>query len=180
MSTQESISIREGMLRALAGKVSPSLLERAVSQQKNHGGLLSTALTHVGVLPDEVRAALATASGLKVAPLDALQKPEASLAAMSKSNGWRLIGAAPFARDGAKILIAFANPSVLATPQAASLPAHQPFIALESDVAHVLATLGQTEGGGAASPAQPQGERLGDYILERELEIGRASCRERV
>ncbi|MBX7112827.1 MAG: protein kinase [Myxococcaceae bacterium] len=178
MSTQESISIREGMLRALAGRVSPSLLERAVAQQKNHGGLLSTALTQVGVLPDEVRAALAAASGLKAAPLEALQTPEASLAAMSKSNGWRLIGAAPFARDGAKILIAFANPSVLSTPHAASLPAHQPFIALESDVARVLATLGQAENGatltgsGTVSSLEPAGERIGDYVLERELGAG--------
>jgi|CXWL01.1.fsa_nt_gi hypothetical protein len=178
MSTQESISIREGMIRALTGKVSPSLLERAVAHQRNNGGLLSTALTYVGVIPDEVRAALSTASGLTAAPLAALQQPESSLAAMSKSNGWRHILAAPFAREGAKIHIAFANPSVLSTPHAASLPSHQAFVALEGEVSQVLMTLGQptvtsTQGGiSVPAPTAPEGERIGDYLLERELGAG--------
>lgn len=143
MSSPESISLREGMLLALAGKAEAASLEKAVVQQRQTGGLLSTALLMAGIPADAVRAALSAASGLPVAPLEALRKPDPTLAQMSKSNGWRQIIAAPFARMGAQLHIAFANPSVLSTPAAAALPAHQAFVALEPDIAQSLATLNQ-------------------------------------
>ncbi len=181
---QELPALRALLLNALRAQVGSELLVRAEARQQETGGLLSTALAAVGVPADQVRAALSAASGYPVAPRPALENPDLSLARMSKSNGWRQIHAAPFARNGALVRIAFANPSVLASPLAARLPPHEVFVALESDLAEVLKKLGQAASGpvdarpgGAAQSVEkeagaPHPERLGDYLLERELGAG--------
>jgi serine/threonine-protein kinase len=111
------------------------------------GGLWPTRLVGQGVDPGAVRALLAEVTGLPIAAAELLRSPGGDVLRGLDRSVFPPVHAAPFARVGDRLLVAFADPDQLLRPEAARLPPHVAHVAMEPEVraawdvmAHVVAT----------------------------------------
>ncbi len=142
-SSHDDRSLRTPLARELftLSAMNALQLERAAAALSQQGGLFATRLVEAGVGAAEVVTALSRVSGLTPAPVASLRVPEAGLAEGLIPRPWLRLMAAPFAKRGETLLVAFANPLAAKLPEAAALPPHEAFVALEVEVRRCLVAL---------------------------------------